>query len=139
MLTHGQSTAKTGARLVQHVFVVDDEKTIASTLATILQLSGFTARFFVHPREALHAASTDPPDVLISDVMMPELSGIDLAIQVQRICPACRILLLSGQASTADLLQAAREKGHHFALLSKPIHPTELLIRVNKLINSEDT
>jgi DNA-binding NtrC family response regulator len=137
LFNNGQSTAETRARLVQHVFVVDDEKIIASTLATILQLSGFTSRFFIHPRDALQAASTDTPDLLISDVMMPGLSGIDLAIQVRQIHPACRVLLLSGQAATADLLRAARDKGHDFPLLSKPIHPTELLARVNKLVNPE--
>ena len=125
MVTHGQSSAETRARLVQHVFVVDDEKIIASTLATILQLSGFTARFFVHPREALQAASTDRPDVLISDVMMPELSGIDLAIQVKRILPVAKFCCYPGRRPRLTCCKPHAKK--HFALLSKPIHPTELL------------
>jgi CheY-like chemotaxis protein len=63
---------------------------------------------------------------------MPELSGIELAIQPKAICTACKILLFSGQAQTADLLKAARELGHDFALLTKPIHPKDLLYQIQK-------
>jgi DNA-binding response OmpR family regulator len=115
------------------VFVVDDERVIASTLAAILQLNGFAANYFVHPLHALDAARVNPPDLLISDVMMPELSGVELAIRIKALCPNCKVLLFSGQAATADLLLAAREQGHDFQLLSKPIHPTELLAQVGKL------
>jgi two-component system OmpR family response regulator len=63
------------AKNLPSVFVVDDEKTIAETLVTILHLSGFAAKSFTDPREALSAALDDAPDLLLSDVMMPELSG----------------------------------------------------------------
>jgi DNA-binding NtrC family response regulator len=116
------------------VFVVDDERVIATTLAAILQLNGFTADSFVRPFDALAAARVNPPDLLISDVVMPGISGVELAIQIKAICPDCKVLLFSGQAATADLLLAAREQGHDFQLLSKPVHPTELLAQVGKLV-----
>ena len=79
-----------------YVFVVDDEEVIASTLTTILQLhGGFRARSFTKPIEALEAARLEAPDLLISDVVMPQLSGIDLAIQVRESCPNCKVLLFS--------------------------------------------
>jgi CheY-like chemotaxis protein len=109
------------------IFVVDDENVIASTLATILQNSGFSATAFTNPLDALESARADAPDLLISDVMMPQLSGIDLAIRMKIECPECKVLLFSGQAGTADLLQTARTQGHDFHLLSKPVHPTDLL------------
>ena len=109
------------------VFVVDDEQVIALTLATILNNSGFIATAFFGPMEALSAAQTNAPDLLISDVVMPGLSGVELAIQLRSFCPDCKILLFSGQAATADLLKAARDQGHDFTLLSKPVHPTDLL------------
>jgi DNA-binding response OmpR family regulator len=115
------------------VFAVDDEHVIATTLATILQHSGFTARSFTKPLEALDAARSEAPDLLISDVMMPQLSGIDLAVQIRQLCPGCRILLFSGQAETRDLLRAAHEEGHDFHVLSKPIHPKDLLHGIRKL------
>ena len=103
---------------------------IATTLATILQRSGFEAISFTEPMKALDAAREKAPDLLISDVVMPVLSGVDLAIKIKTECPGCKVLLFSGQAATADLLDAARRDGHDFELLSKPIHPSEFLLKV---------
>jgi CheY-like chemotaxis protein len=121
------------------VFVVDDEHVIASTLTAILQMHGFCAKFFTSPLEALTAARAKPPDLLVSDVEMPGLSGLDLAIQMKAQYPSCKILLLSGQAATLDLLQQARAQGHHFDLLLKPIPPTELLLEIGKRVNNGAT
>ena len=115
------------------VYVVDDETVIATTLTAILKQSGFDAVGFTNPLKALAAADEKSPDLLISDVVMPQLSGIDLAIQLKEKAPACKVLLFSGQASTADLLASAREGGHDFALLSKPVHPTDLLNAIRTL------
>ena len=120
------------------IFVVDDEFVIATTLATILQRSGFDATSFTEPLKALDAAKIKAPDLLISDVMMPVLSGIDLAIRMKKEYPDCKILLFSGQAATANLLEAARKEGHDFELLSKPIHPSEFLLKV-KLVTEHST
>jgi DNA-binding NtrC family response regulator len=119
--------------LISRIFVVDDDGIIASTTATILQLSGYHARSFVHPLEALEAAFIDRPDLVIADVVMPELSGIDFAIRFKEECSTCKVLLFSGQAVTADLLEAARKQGHDFGVLAKPIHPTDLLARIKDM------
>ena len=115
------------------VFIVDDEKIIGETLTLILQQSGFNARSFTDPLEALVAARNEAPDLVISDVMMPELSGIDLAIAIQRACPECKVMLFSGQAQALDLLFVAREKGHDFTLFAKPMHPADLLRHIRNL------
>jgi CheY-like chemotaxis protein len=118
------------------VFVVDDQPVIASTLAAILQMHGFSAKFFTSPLEALAAARAKSPDLLISDVEMPGLCGIDLAIQMKAQYPSCKILLFSGRPSTLDLLDAARARGHNFDLLLKPVHPRVLLSEIWKKVNS---
>jgi FixJ family two-component response regulator len=115
------------------VFVVDDEASIAATLAAILRINGFDARSFTEPLAALSAAQLECPELLISDVVMPVLSGIDLAIQLQRQCPECRILLFSGQAGNSDTLQATRDDGHDFEFLSKPVHPKVLLEKIRRV------
>jgi len=109
------------------VFVVDDEPVIARTLATILTRFGFAVEFFTAPEEALKVARELRPQLLISDVTMPGLSGVELAILFRAIVPACQILLISGQASTEDLLKTARARGYNFKLLHKPVHPRDLL------------
>jgi DNA-binding NtrC family response regulator len=115
------------------VFVVDDEHVIASTLAAILRLNGYCATSFTSAMEALAAAQSRAPDLLISDVVMPGISGIDLAIQIKAECPECKILLFSGQASTQDLLEGARRQGHDFELLQKPVHPSVILMSIEGL------
>jgi DNA-binding NtrC family response regulator len=115
------------------VFVVDDERVIATTLVAILKLNGFSAKSFTCAQEALNEARLQAPDLLISDVVMPDISGIDLAILMTAQYPSCKVLLFSGQAATSDLLQAARDKGYSFPMLSKPVHPTALLSEVGTL------
>jgi DNA-binding NtrC family response regulator len=114
------------------VFVVDDEFVIASTLGLILRHKGFDAISFHSPVDALEAARSQAPDLLISDVVMPQFSGIELAIRIQEQCPNCKVLLFSGQAATTALLLTASEGGHNFEVIAKPVHPTELLRRISE-------
>jgi CheY-like chemotaxis protein len=114
-------------------FVVHDEEVIATTLVLILQSSGFDAVAFTEPLKALLAAETKCPDFLITDVMMPVLNGVDLAVQFKAIYPQCRVLLFSGAMSTGLLLDNARDKGHEFQVLAKPVHPNELLSTLRQM------
>lgn len=120
------------------IYVVDDEKVIAETLATILNRAGFIASAFQDPRAALNAAASRAPDLLISDVMMPEMTGVELAIQIRQANPGCEVLLFSGNAFTEELLETARQDGHNFEILAKPVHPIELLDRLNAQVWTEE-
>jgi DNA-binding response OmpR family regulator len=117
------------------VLVVDDESAIADTLAQILTMSGYAAMPVYDGEEALETALVMPPELLITDVMLPGMSGIELAITIRRIFPDCRVLLFSGQAATTDLLTSAKRAGHDFTLLSKPVYPTDLLRRVSESLD----
>jgi CheY-like chemotaxis protein len=117
-------------RIMSKVLVVDDEVVIADTLAMILNQSGFEARSVYSGEKAVELASSFAPDMLITDVIMADLNGIDAAIKIREFLPQIKVLLFSGQAATADLLEKAREHGHEFEILAKPVHPTDLL---NKL------
>ena len=112
------------------VLVVDDERIIADTLAMILNQSGFQARAVYSGEKALELATTYAPDMLITDVIMADLNGIDAAIQIRALLPEIKILLFSGQAATADLLEKARAHGYEFEILSKPVHPQDLLTKL---------
>lgn len=118
---------------VSVVFVVDDEQIISQSLAIILRREGYDASYFTNPLEALEQMKITPPDLLISDVMMPEISGIELAIRVAKGYPLCKILLFSGQAGTTDLMNEARTQGYCFQLLTKPVHPRQLLEEIATL------
>lgn len=113
------------------IFLVDDEELITKTLAQILRQEGFPVTAFTNPLKALKQIRIVKPDLLISDVMMPELSGIELAIETRKAAPDCRILLFSAAAD--DLLREAGEGGIGFRLLSKPLHPIDLLLEIQTL------
>ena len=107
------------------VFVVDDEELITKSLAHILRNEGFQVTPFNNPLRALSRLESAAPDLLISDVMMPELNGIELARETRRMLPDCSILLFSGAAE--DLIRESGHGGLGFRMLSKPLHPDKLL------------
>ena len=110
------------------VFVVDDEPIIALILGTIMHSRGFQVEHFVNPLQALESARTAAPNLLISDIQMPELSGMDLATRVQALNPACKVLLVSGHALSLEHLQKTTPGWRNdFQILLKPIRPRELL------------
>lgn len=116
------------------VLIVDDERVIADTLSIILSKSGFDTYAAYDGPSALALALEITPSLLISDVVMPGMSGIDLAITLVDAMPECKVLLFSGQAATVDLLEKARLSGHNFTTLTKPIHPTDLLKRISECL-----
>ncbi len=112
------------------VLVVDDEQVIADTLAKILDLNGYDASAVYTGTAAVESARSLQPDLIISDVIMPDMDGIQAAIKIRAFLPNCKILLFSGQAATADLLENARAQGHEFEILGKPVHPSDLLAKL---------
>jgi len=112
------------------VLVVDDEQVIADTLARILDLNGYDASAVYTGTAAVESARSIRPDLIISDVIMPDMDGIEAAINIRSFLPNCKILLFSGQAATADLLENARARGHEFEILGKPVHPSDLLAKL---------
>jgi CheY-like chemotaxis protein len=114
------------------VMVADDEKVIADTLAMILTQCGFEARAVYSGEEALAKAASFVPDMFISDVVMTGIDGIETAIKMRALLPDLRVLLFSGQAATANLLEEARAQGNEFDLLQKPVHPKDLLAKIRE-------
>jgi len=113
--------------------VVDDESVIVVTLTAILSYSGFRVTGFHSAEDALRGAEAGCPDLLITDVAMPGMNGIELAIRFKSLYPSCKILLFSGYLDTAELLSAASLDGHKFPILAKPACPTDLLDAIRKL------
>jgi CheY-like chemotaxis protein len=125
-------TLPNSAEIRPVVLVVDDERVIADTLSIILTKNGFAVLTAYSAESALELVEVVPPDLLLSDVMMgPGMDGTELAIQVVTAFPECKVLLFSGHAATRDLLEKVGESGHHFTLLTKPLHPSDLLARIS--------
>jgi DNA-binding NtrC family response regulator len=118
-----------GGRLM--VMVVDDEPLVADTLAMILTHAGYQAVRAYNARTALEMASVRAPDLLISDVAMPGMNGVELALGMVSMAPACKVVLFSGHARSVDLMRAY-DAGYDFPLMAKPMHPREMLGQVAK-------
>ena len=117
------------------VFVVDEEHIFASTLAQFLRQEGHDARSFPGPLEALYAALTEPPDILISDVTLLPLSGTELAIEMRTHNPRCKVLLFSSFPSTNALLPNAYAAEQDFKLLPGPVYLVNLMEAIQTLVH----
>jgi CheY-like chemotaxis protein len=115
-----------------HILVIDDEFLIAETVVEILRGEGFDAQAVDTGDSAIEVARRTPPDVVLSDVIMPGMTGIEIGIKIREMVPHCRVILFSGQAATVDLVNKARQQGHRFEILAKPIRPEALIEVVRK-------
>jgi len=115
------------------ILVADDERIIADCLAMILDQHGYESSPVYGGRLAVEKARHWRPDLFVSDVSMPELDGIQTAIEICAIVPDCRVLLFSGDPGSKILVHAAGKNGHKFEFLPKPIAPLDLLRRIRHL------
>ena len=120
----------------RRILIVEDEPVVADTLRQILSSNDYDTRVAYSAETALTSSSRWIPDLAILDVMLPKMNGIDLAMALKERYPDCRILLISGQPSVENLLREARDKGHDFEILAKPVHPTEILDTIARLLST---
>lgn len=116
----------------KRILVVDDEHSIADSLTEILCQSGCDALACYDGQSALRECEFRTPDLVITDVVMPGLNGIDLAMQISQRHPRCKVLLISNGDGSAEH-EPMRADGH-FELLPKPIQPLELLAKINSIL-----
>lgn len=109
------------------VLVVDDEEAIANSVSAILALHHCEVRTAYDASRAMRMAADFEPQALVSDVMMPGMGGIDLAVFVRKRFPGCKVLLISGNTSTFAELERAMRQGYVFNVLPKPLLPEQLL------------
>jgi CheY-like chemotaxis protein len=114
------------------VMVVDDQRLIADTLAEILGNAGFDAIAAYDGFDALDKASRFHPSWILTDVLMPRMNGVELAIALRKNHPKISILLFSGQAGISEILHEGYRQGYEFELIAKPIHPLKLIERLKQ-------
>ena len=114
------------------ILIVDDHRLIADTLAEILGNAGFDAIAAYDGWDALEKASRFHPNWVLTDVLMPRMNGVELAIAMRKNYPSSSILLFSGQAGISEILQEGQRQGYQFELIAKPIHPMRLIERLRQ-------
>lgn len=116
------------------VLVVDNERMIADTLVLILRQNGYDASATYSGEEAVQSALVLKPHIVITDIIMGKMNGLEAAMIIAEELPDCKILLFSGQPATADLLLQAKKNGRSFEVMAKPVHPDVILEQINDLI-----
>jgi CheY-like chemotaxis protein len=118
------------------IIVVDDEPVIADTLVNILEGEGHDALAVSNGESAIKFVQMMHPawpDLLVTDVIMPGMDGVETAKEMLRLAPGCRIILFSGQVASSDLLLKAKAEGYCFEILPKPVNPDILLAAINRV------
>ena len=126
----GEHSRERSGRAVK-IIVVDDEPVIADTLVNILNGEGHDALAASNGKSALVWARKFSPDVVVTDVMMPGMNGVETAKAITKELPNCRVILFSGQAASTEIVAAAHNEGYRFEILAKPVNPDVLLATIN--------
>lgn len=116
------------------VLVADDERLIADSVGWVLNMEGFETCVVYSGEEAVAIAGSFHPDALICDVRMTGISGIETGARIHKQLPACKILLISGHVSIAELSPAHAERTFPFDFLPKPAHPSVLIAKLRSLL-----
>jgi len=111
--------------MLNSVMVVDDESSIRSAVEQWLSLSGFEVQLFSRAEDCLAALPAHFPGVILSDVRMPGLSGLQLLAEVQRRDADLPVILLTGHGDVPMAVEAMRDGAYDF--LEKPFSPETLL------------
>ncbi|KAA6463027.1 response regulator [Acidobacteria bacterium AB60] len=109
------------------VLVVDDDMRVADSIVQILSTSGYDAVGAYSAEVAMKMAEKLQPQVVISDVVMGPVSGIELAIHMREHHPECRVLLISGHTAPTGHLPGSGAQGSKLQFMSKPVDPARIL------------
>ena len=100
------------------IMVVDDVDTIARVYARFLERLGYEVRIAFNGQEALYLWETYEPELIISDIRMPKMNGFELANAIRKRKPEQKIILMTGYADEAEVLE--QQKEHGFPFFTKP-------------------
>ena len=109
----------------QRVLVIDDEHIIADTLTEILELNGFEATPLYSGESALEWIENSRPDIVLSDIVMHQVDGVQTAVRIRELHPECRVILFS--ASSVSNANRRKINSLGFEYLERPLHPKDLL------------
>jgi len=118
------------------VLVVDDKPAIADRVAEILNQHGYAAIAAYDGEDALETALLIPPELVIADVRLAGMSGLEVAAALKKKLPDCKVLLLADQEAASDLPVPGKDTVRDFALVDKPVHPVDLVAQVSARLKS---
>lgn len=115
------------------ILIVDDEVHISDLLQTNLDLEGYQTTCALNGKEALAATSQEVFDLVLLDVMLPDMTGMEVCQQIKSQFKNLPVLMLSALGQSSDKIKGLKSGADDY--LSKPFNLTELLIRMEKLLD----
>jgi DNA-binding response OmpR family regulator len=117
------------------ILVVDDDPVILQLLQVNFEMEGFTVLTAADGVEGVERTKADRPDIVVSDVMMPRMSGLELvaALKSDPDTASIPVLLLTAKAQQADVAGGLEQGADDY--VTKPFEPLELVDRVNRLLD----
>ena len=122
------------------ILIIDDEDAIRATLRSVLELEGHEVVEAGNGREGLDRFRETSPDLVITDMIMPDMEGIETILELQTLNPTLAVIAMSGGGRTAnmDFLKLAKKFGASL-LLRKPFKMTDLVAAVNQCLGETST
>ena len=117
------------------VWVVDDDDTVRSVLGAMLKELGYEVQLFDKAEEVINSYAMRSPDVIVTDVRMPGMSGMELTRAILEKDPFAIIMILTGFPSIPDAVEAIRVGAIDF--LSKPCRIEEIRIRIERALENK--
>jgi len=117
------------------ILVIDDDAIVRETVAQVLEVSGHKVLSAEDGRRGVAAFHSELPDLVITDIIMPEQEGIQTITEIRRIAPGAKIIAISGggRIGNVDFLKMARHLGAS-DVIAKPFDPDELASRVDRCL-----
>lgn len=116
----------------QKILIVDDEPDIAEVLGDRLESEGYEIRIVHRAKACYRAVAEDPPDLILMDIQMPGISGMDALVEMKTHHPSIPVLMVSA-STTQTVAQEAIKKGA-VGFLLKPYEPAELMRKVRSAL-----
>ena len=115
-----------------HALVVEDERDLADVLTRVLSLEGWSTRAAADGNAAIRAAKAQPPDIVVLDVTLPDMTGLDVLHHLRVVNPAACVLFLTARDSLEDRVAGITAGGDDY--VTKPFAMEELLARLRGLV-----
>jgi two-component system, OmpR family, response regulator len=115
-----------------HVLVVDDEPVLAELVAMALRYEGWTVSMAGDGAAAIACARKEPPDVVVLDVMLPDMSGLDVLRRLRSEIPGLPLLLLTAKDAVEDRIAGLTAGGDDY--VTKPFSLEEVVLRLRALL-----
>lgn len=120
---------------MKKILIVDDDKELRTHLAEIITGAGYQAHEAASGREAVEKAADEDFDVVLLDLIMPKMSGSDVLIELRRVCPRTRIIMITAFATIDNAVDAIRRGASDY--MSKPFKIEDLLARIRRILEED--